>query len=287
MSSVDTVRLSLSLPSPSPPPRYFGNVPRPLLLWILALLITSASAIYQRLTGPTHPLRGSTVIAGQPVKYRLIRSHGGPGDAIVAISVPNPEITGSLAWKRHKTRDPWTYTEMRRQGAELTAGLPHQPPAGKLDYRVVLSSPSERVSLAGAPVTIRFKGAVPMPVLVVHVIAMFGGMLVATRAGLEFWAGSPRYLPLVLWTLGLLLVGGLILGPIVQKYAFGEYWTGWPFGTDLTDNKTAVAWLAWLAAWWGVKRSSRPGWWVLAASVITLVVFAIPHSMFGSELKYQ
>ncbi len=262
-------------------------MPRPLLLWLLALLITTSSAVYQRLTGPTHPLRGSAEIAGKPIKFRLIRSHGGDGDALVRVPASNPEVTGSLAWKRHKTRDPWSYLDMRREGAELTAALPHQPPAGKLDYRVILSARGERVTLAGAPVTIRFKGAVPMPVLVVHVIAMFGGMLVATRAGLEFWAHRPRYLPFVLWTLALLFIGGLVLGPIVQKYAFGEYWTGWPYGTDLTDNKTAVAWLAWLAALWGVKRSSRPGWWVLAAAIITLIVFAIPHSMFGSELKYE
>jgi hypothetical protein len=255
-------------------------------LWTFALLIASASAIYQRLTGPTHPLRGKTTIAGQEVKYRLIRSHGGDGDAIVRVPAPTPDTTGTIGWKRHKTNDKWTYSGMRREGSELAGLLPHQPPAGKLDYRVILSAAGERLTLT-APVTIRFKGDVPTPVLVIHVIAMFGGMLIATRAGLEFFAKEPRYLPFVLWTLGLLFVGGLILGPIVQKYAFGEYWTGWPYGADLTDNKTAVAWFAWLAALWGVKRTSRPGWWVLAAAIITLVVFAIPHSMFGSELKYQ
>ncbi len=260
---------------------------RSVVLWVLAFLVTTASAVYQRLTGPTHPLRGSTEIAGQTLKFRLIRSHGGAGDAVVRVPVPSPEIAGTLAWKRHKTRDSWTYVDMRREGGELAAALPHQPPAGKLDYRVILSARSERVTLAGAPVTIRFKGAVPMPVLVVHVIAMFGGMLVAARAGLEFWARQPRYLPFVLWTLGLLFAGGLVLGPVVQKYAFGAYWTGWPFGTDLTDNKTAVAWLAWLAAFWGARRSTRPGWWVLAAALVTLIVFAIPHSMFGSELRYE
>lgn len=260
---------------------------QPLLLWLIALVITTASAIYQRLTGPTHPLRGSTEIAGQRVKFRLIRSHGGDGDAVVRVPAPSPDIKGSIAWKRHKTSDEWTYAEMRREGAELIAALPHQPPAGKLNYRVILSAQGERVTLGGAPVTIRFRGDVPMAVLAVHIIAMFGAMLLATRAGLEFLAKEPRYMPLVLWTVALMFAGGLILGPVVQKYAFGEYWTGWPYGTDLTDNKTAVAWFAWLAAWWGLKRTSRPGWWVLSAAVVTLVVFAIPHSMFGSELKYE
>ncbi len=58
----------------------------------------------------------------------------------------------------------------------------------------------------------------------------------------------------------LLVLGGFLLGPIVQKYAFGAFWTGWPFGEDLTDNKTAVAVLAWLPrvtllALWGSRRT--------------------------------
>ncbi len=263
------------------------HVRNSLVLWILALILTVASAVYQRMTGPTHPLRGEVKLSDTKIKYRLIRSHGGEGGAPVRVEVADKETSGSLGWKRHKTQDKWSYLEMGREGGELVGMLPHQPPAGKLDYRVILQKGGERVTLGGSPVTIRFKGAVPLPVLVVHVIAMFGGMLLATRAGLEFWAVQPRYGPLVLWTLGLLFIGGLVLGPVVQKYAFGEYWTGWPYGTDLTDNKTAIAWLAWVGAWWGSRRSAHPGWWVLAASVITLVVFAIPHSMFGSELKYK
>jgi hypothetical protein len=261
-------------------------VRKSLVLWIAAFLVTAGSAVYQRLTGPTHPLRGSVELGGQRVKYRLIRSHGGDGDAEVRLVVPDASAKGSIAWKRHKTRDSWTYLDMKREGDDLVGMLPHQPPAGKLDYRVILTQGAERVTLGGSPVTIRFRGAVPMPVLVVHVIAMFVGMLTATRAGLEFWAAKPNYMPLILWTLGLLFIGGLILGPVVQKYAFGEYWTGWPYGTDLTDNKTAVAWLAWAVAWFGARRGPHAGWWVLAAAIVTLVVFAIPHSMFGSELKY-
>ena len=142
------------------------------------------------------------------------------------------------------------------------ARLPHQPPAGKLMYRVILQQNMERVTLGGAPVLIRFKGEVPLAVLIVHVICMFGGMLFSTRAALEFFSPRPAYSRLILVTVILLSVGGLVLGPVVQKYAFDAYWTGWPFGTDLTDNKTAVAWLAWVLAWWKTAGpGGGAGWW--------------------------
>lgn len=260
---------------------------RPAVLWILAFLITAGSAVYQRVTGPTYPKRGKAALAGREFRYRLPRSMAG-GDAVVRVPAVSGETRGTLAWKRHKSRDEWTYAGMAREGGELVGRLPQQPPAGKLAYRVILQDGVERVTLGGEPVVIRFRGEVPLAVLVLHVIAMFGAMLAGTRAGLEFFAAKPEYKPLLLWTLGLLTVGGLLLGPVVQKYAFGAYWTGWPFGTDLTDNKTAVAWLGWVLAWWRLRRAPEgAGAWVLGAAVLMLVVFAIPHSLLGSELKYE
>ena len=49
-------------------------------------------------------------------------------------------------------------------------------------------------------------------------------------------------------------LGGMLLGPFVQKYAFGEFWTGWPNGHDLTDNKTLIMWLVWAAALYVVMK---------------------------------
>ena len=42
--------------------------------------------------------------------------------------------------------------------------------------------------------------------------------------------------------------GGFVLGPLVQKAAFAAYWTGIPWGWDLTDDKTLFAALFWGAA---------------------------------------
>ena len=115
---------------------------------------------------------------------------------------------------------------------------------------------------------------------------MFLAMLYSSRTGIEALAKGPKVQPYSLFTLIFLLVGGLILGPVVQKFAFGAYWTGWPFGEDLTDNKTAVAFLGWLVAYFAVRRNSKNRYTAIIAAVILLAVYLIPHSMFGSELDY-
>ena len=226
-------------------------------------------------------------MGGETIRYRLVRSYAGEGDAPLAVKVLAMDVTGAVEFCRHGTRDPWTRVEMLRRGEGLVALLPHQPPAGKLDYRIALAKGPSSVRL-GEPVTIRFRGDVPPWVLVPHVLAMFLGMLWAARAGFEKFSPAPEYGSLILWTLLLLGIGGLMLGPAVQKFSFDAWWTGWPFGGDLTDNKTAVAWLAWVAAWIANRRGARStGWWAVTAALITLIVFAIPHSVFGSELRYR
>jgi hypothetical protein len=256
-------------------------------LWLLALLITLGSAAYQRLTGPTHPIRGEVDLAGATVALKLTRSHGGEGDQPLRVEAPDPEIGGLVVWRRYPTSDPWRVIPFRREGSALVAALPHQPPAGKLEYQLRLERGAARAVFPPWPAITRFKGAVSPFVLVPHVVAMFAGMLLSTRAGLEalFRDGAPRRYALV--ALVLIAAGGLFLGPLVQKSAFDAYWTGWPFGEDLTDNKTAAAALVWAIALWRLRggRSARVA--VVLAAVVTFVVFVIPHSAWGSEIRWD
>ncbi|MDZ7774483.1 MAG: hypothetical protein U5L09_02140 [Bacteroidales bacterium] len=104
-----------------------------------------------------------------------------------------------------------------------------------------LSKADDSVKLSQEPVIIRFKGAVPDYILIPHILLMFAAMLFSTRAGLEVVLKRKRTLLYATVTVITLFLGGLILGPVVQNYAFGDYWTGWPFGHDMTDNKTLVS----------------------------------------------
>jgi hypothetical protein len=115
---------------------------------------------------------------------------------------------------------------------------------------------------------------------------MFAGMLFAAAAGLAALDKKRNPRRFVLWTVGLLFVGGFVLGPLMQKFAFGVAWAGFPLATDLTDNKTLVAFLFWIIAL-AAGRKGRPARpFVIAASLVTLLAFLIPHSLLGSELDY-
>ncbi len=256
------------------------------LFWFLAVVITLASAVYQRMTGPTYPARAKATVEGQTYRVRLLRSAESTADAAIELKLPAP-AEGYLEYTRYKSDDPWVREPLVRQGDKLVGSLPKQPAAGKLAYKVHLTTGGTDTVVGGAePVVIRFKDPVPLPVLIVHVVVMFCGMLFATAAGLAALDKKKNPRHFVLWAAGLVFLGGFILGPLVQKYAFGIFWSGFPVGTDLTDNKTVIMFLFWIVALVAGRKGRPARLAVLAASVVTLVIYLIPHSLFGSELKY-
>ena len=257
-----------------------------ILLWILSFLLMAGAAVYQRMTGPTHPTYGKVEIAGEKIKYKLIRTWEGETDAEIRLKVSDENIQGKYRFKRYKSFDEWSESAMVRDGEELVAYLPGQPAAGKVEYEVYLGSEQQFTKLEEEPLVLRYKGHVPLGVLIPHIIIIFMAMMFSVRTGIEAIINGRNLVNYALWTVILFTVGGMILGPIVQKYAFDAYWTGWPFGQDLTDNKTLAALVLWVAAYFQVRHNPNRKGWVIAAAIGLLAVYLIPHSMFGSEIDY-
>lgn len=120
---------------------------------------------------------------------------------------------------------------------------------------------------------------------------MFVAVLLGIRTLLEALAGRPGIRWMSRTTLLCVGLGGMIMGPVVQWYAFDAAWTGVPFGWDLTDNKTLLMFLCWVVAVasQGFRRSpsARDRWITAAAALVMLAVYLVPYSMYGSELDYD
>lgn len=274
------------------------------ILWILAVIITLGAAYYQRKTGPTNPRDTYLTVNDTVLKVRLVRSLGLDERPEVRLAITDTSVKARLYYRRYRTGEEYSSSVfiykvypvnsmlMNKvfgitEEKGLYAAVPPQPPAGKIEYYIELTdSKGTTYILKETPVVIRFKGAVPSYILTPHIIFMFLAMLLANVAGLMALFRLPAFRKYSVLTLITLIAGGMILGPAVQKFAFGEFWTGVPFGWDLTDNKTLIALLFWiLAVVMNKKRDTRL--YTLLAAIVTLIIFSIPHSMFGSELDYS
>ena len=249
-----------------------------ILFWILAFIITIGSAIYQRMTGPTHPVSGSVNFDGKKISYVLDRSNESTSNCVVQIKTGDPAISGILKWRKFKTLDPFNVVEMK--GTEtLKAELPAQEPLEKLQYFIELKKDNATITVPeDRPVIIRFKGHVPLGILVPHIFFMFFAMMLSTRSGLEFFNNAANLKKLAMWTLVVLFIGGFLLGFLMNYFAFGQVWGGFPYGNDITDNKTLIAFVGWLLAYFMIKKELQPKLFAALAAILMIVVYSIPHS---------
>jgi len=274
------------------------------LLWILAFVITISAAVYQRTTGPTYPKKYAVSANGAGYQLKLQRSLALDEDPVVKLAINDTTVKARIYYRRYLSKDEFQSADFQFKSKPVHsfvmnkifhidkeegfyAEVPQQPAAGKIVYYFDITDQSgTKTYLKESPVVIRFKGGVPTAILLPHILFMFIAMLFSTLSGLLAAFSVPSFRKFGLWTFSALMIGGMILGPVVQLYAFGDLWTGIPFGWDLTDNKTLIAFVFWVLAVVMNRKKERPIYTVVAA-IVLLLIYSIPHSMFGSQLDYN
>ena len=255
-----------------------------IIFWFLAISITLGSVIYQRKTGPTYPKKIQLELSDEILDFKLPRSNVSEENCSIEIPVVNKNISGKIFFKRFPTNENFNTIELTNKDGKLTGYLPKQNPAGKLEYFILFNDNNTEVTTEH--VVIRFKGDVPAWALIPHILFMFIAMLISNLAGLFAIGKIDKHVFYAKLAFTLLILGGLLFGPIVQYYAFGQAWTGIPFGWDLTDNKTLIAVIFWLIAILGNRKNPKYRNTIIA-TLILFLIYIIPHSLFGSELDYS
>lgn len=275
------------------------------LIWVAAIVITLSAVVYQRVTGPTNPLKTKFVLEGETYTTKFSRSletlvsldnlnnEGKTSLMKVELEPISDDVSLSILLRRYPGNDSLTTVEATYKEGLYYVELPSQPPAGKIIYYPLFAKEGESVMLEKEKgIILRFKAPVSSKILIPHIILMFVAMLFSNLAGITSFFYSSKVRRYAYITVITLVAGGLFFGPLVQKAAFGAYWTGWPFGGDLTDTKTMVAVLVWIVALVlnsrvkGYKINSRRYLYTLAA-VVTMLIYTIPHSTAGSEFNYS
>mgnify|MGYP006291027287 CR=1 FL=1 len=273
-----------------------------MLLWVLAIVITLGCFTYQDRTGPTYPLEGQVETDQGVVRFKFLRSETIGTDLKVMLLDPVPEgIEAYVKYRRFKSNDDWSTMPMeegrfefsRRASVEVVNGMGAELPyleerAGKYEYYAYVDDGyGDPVSVTGdRPIYARYKDEVPTVVLVLHILIVFSSMALAIRTTLETVVDG-HFKWMITATISSFLLGAFLLGPLVQWHAFGVWWSGIPFGYDWTDNKVLLELLFWVVAAYANRGQRRNRASVFAAGLVTLLVYFIPHSLFGSEYDYR
>lgn len=145
---------------------------------------------------------------------------------------------------------------------------------------------------------IKYKGKVSRVVIYLHIIFMFGAFyymiqsLFSAIGILTGRASKTEAVRMTRWVLICSFIGGWPLGIILNYQAFGVIYEAFPFGYDVTDNKTQLMFLFWLLSALLVRgsffssdesrdRLGSRGFAVavIVSFVVSLALFLIPHSI--------
>jgi hypothetical protein len=226
-----------------------------------------------------------------------------PDDAVIAIyyqpRYPTDEDSGKAPIRVEAVTIP---------GHELIyrVAVPNQGRGSEFSYRFQLENAAGQI-LAAIPAEIsrdklnrlwfRYEGRRSLILLVAHILGMFGSFLLMVMVFLtacENTKLNPVKLRLsrqVLWATIILFLGSFPLGIWLEYQVYGTYWTGIPFGRDLTDSKTLVIFIYWLVMLLLLKGSalkSNPRadsigpvaarWVAIIGVLLSLALYLIPHS---------
>lgn len=218
-------------------------------------------------------------------QVRLVYKIGKKGDyqSIAMLPQPGePDVFAASIPHYPKSTLAWYYLEAVGQAGpeQITVTLP-ETKSGKVD-----------------PIRLKFEGRVPAYIVIPHVSAIFAAIFFATltvftavdlKRGKGTLRKSVKYCGM---TLALLFTGFIPLGWAMNYFAFGVLWEAFPFGRDVTDNKSQIMFLFWLVTlilvWgtlWGKGEQknliSAKGYstLVIVSFIATMIILAVPHSL--------
>jgi hypothetical protein len=272
---------------------------------LFGVLITLVIFFVSRRMSMNRPSEVNWTGGGVTTTHMTVYEQVGPGQPEIILQVKPPtEIDASVLY-RVPGVEPFDTVGM----AEISSGvwsarLPAKEKGDRLEYGFIISQTetseigtSVATSMTGYYL-IKYKGEVSVTVLVLHILCMFAAFFFIVEAIIgafamlimgddkEFTVAQTR------WVLLFTFLGGMPLGFVLNRQRFGPIWEAFPFGTDITDNKTQLIIIFWILiaalSWksFACRRTGRdaigPGAYataVIIASVLSLFLYLVPHSL--------
>ena len=240
---------------------------------------------------------------GLRVYHRTVTEMIGPGEPCVSARIePVQQAALVVRWISPPSSEIQAQS-MRPVGSDVfEACFPAREKGTRIEYWITASNSEGREvrvpENTGKFGVLTYKGKASNLVVGAHVLFMFGAfffMVMSFLAAIDILRGredKKNAVGAARWVLASTFIGGWPLGLLLNYQTFGMLWEGFPFGYDITDNKTQVIFILWLASLlfaWGSfigrgEEKDRLGrkpfaLAIVACFVVSFVLFILPHSM--------
>ncbi len=269
---------------------------------VLGIVITLVVLAAARRLSRNNPQFLEAEKGGVRAAHTTVFEQVGEGKPVVKISVEGEdEVVPRVVFKNLSSGGK-TPLEMKNKGPDLWAAkLPDLGKGQRAEYHFEIYKGGKKVLRlpeGDGSLLIKYKGHISTPVLALHIVFMFAGFFFVTESFLgAVWIrfmgeGTGFTIRMMRAALACIFIGGWPIGFILNYQRFGPVWEGFPFGYDVTDNKTQIIFLFWLIASLLVRGSFYRGdsksdildrnQYTLAVMVcyaVTVILFMVPHSL--------
>jgi hypothetical protein len=272
---------------------------------LAGILITLLIFIVARRISRNRPFEMEADFGGAHMTHSTVYEQVGPGQPEITLKVDPPvEIGVDVIYRVPGTDEPDTIAMSEVSSGTWSARLPNREKGERIEYGFLFISTEESgtgIATASSQTgyfLVKYKGEISVTVLILHILCMFAAFFFIIEASIgafailfmgedkEFTVAQTR------WVLLFTFLGGWPLGFVLNWQRFGPVWEGFPFGYDITDNKTqliAIFWVIVAAMVWksfANRRTGRdlagPGVFAIAviiASVLSMILYLVPHSL--------
>lgn len=270
---------------------------------ITGVILTLALFVIARRLSMNRPREIDIEEGGLRVSHETVIEQVGPGEPAVKLSISPGVEECPRVFYRTEGGDELKELPMLPSGDDAwTAKLPDLGRGGRLSYAFLIAGrDGSTIRLPARPdrfFLLKYKGDYSVPVLVAHVIFMFGAfffMILSVMGALRILMGregKTETVSMTRWVMIFTFVGGWPIGFILNYQRFGVVWEGFPFGYDITDNKTQLIFLMWIVTVFLVKGSFLgrgeekdfigAGGFALAvliSFIVSMALYILPHSL--------
>lgn len=240
---------------------------------------------------------------GMRLYHRTVTEMVGPGQPSLKARIePVRPADLVVRWTSPPSREIQARGMLQIEPGLYEARLPEFEKGTKIRYWIAASnSEGTTVRLPQDPGkfgVLKYKGKASNLVVGAHILFMFGAfffMVMSFLAAIEILRGredKKNAVRAARWVLVTSFIGCWPLGFVLNYQTFGPLWEGFPFGYDVTDNKTQVIFILWLASLflaWGSfigkgEEKDRLGRKAFALAIVacffvSLALFILPHSI--------
>jgi len=276
---------------------------KPAIRIILGFILTIAILGISKNLSTRRPHDLAVERAGFRVEHRTVTEQVGPGRPDLSLTVKGDRaLEPVIRYKVGKEEALRTVVMTGEGDGTWRAVLPELGKGTKIYYSLELLRGGETVARipekSESFLFIKYKGKVSAVVLTLHILFMFASFYFMVQslwsalgilAGRAWKAEAVRH---ARWVLISSFIGCWPLGFILNYQAFGPVWEGFPFGYDVTDNKTQIMFVFWLVSLLLVRGSflgrgeerdtlGAPGFAiaVIVSFIVSLLLFIVPHSL--------